>query len=265
MPFNNSVNVALAQFNILEGEKKKNLSKALEHVARAAADGADIVLMPEMFLTGYPPEIPMAQLAETMHGESIRKIRESAANNGIAVVGSFPEWDGDLNTGFNTAFFIDRGGELLGKYRKIHLFDREKDFVSAGEELTVIEDRGIRYGMLICFDLEFPEPSRALAMDGIQVLLVVSANMEPYGPFHRVFARARAIENHLFVAYSNRTGGNSSYKFCGESCLIDPLGEVVCELSREEGVVSAEVRLDCITRSKTVYDYLAQRKVLFNA
>ncbi len=260
-----SLNIAVAQFGFIDGEKKDNLNKALHYMVRAAAEGADIVILPEMFLTGFPVEIPMAQLAETMPGDSMLKLQESAVKNGIAVAGSMPEWDENSKTSFNTCFYINRGGKLLGKYRKIQLFNREKNYVSAGNSLTVVEDGGIRYGLLICYDLEFPEIARTLAEGGAQVLLVPSANMEPYGLFHRLFTQARAIENHQFVAYCNRTGQNRFFTFCGGSCLANPFGEIVADLAQEEGLMMATARLDLISQSKELYNYLDERKVFFKS
>ncbi|HED24759.1 MAG TPA: carbon-nitrogen hydrolase family protein, partial [Firmicutes bacterium] len=190
------VRIAIAQFSILEGDKKANLFKALTYIHSAADKGAELVLLPEMFLTGYPINIPMVELAEPMEGESIQGIRNVARELKIAVIGSYPEWDAEGRCSYNTAFFIGEDGQVRGKYRKIHLFDREDHYVEAGRDICVIDYNGLNYGLLICFDLEFPEPARALAMAGAQVLLVVSANMNPYCNFHRIFAQARAIENH---------------------------------------------------------------------
>jgi 5-aminopentanamidase len=255
--------IAAAQFDVLEGDKEANLNKALVFIRSAAGKGAGLILLPEMFLTGYPLDIPMAELAEPLDGKSLHSIREVARALKIAVVGSYPEWDAEDNNSYNTAFFIGADGEVLGKYRKIHLFDREDNFVGAGQNISIINYNGLNYGLLICFDLEFPEPARALAMAGAQILLVVSANMEPYCMFHRIFARARAIENHLYVAYCNRTGANKTYRFCGESCLVNPLGELVCELGIDENLMFGEIRLEEISKSKTIYDYLKQRRLLY--
>ncbi|MEW5786037.1 MAG: nitrilase-related carbon-nitrogen hydrolase, partial [Bacillota bacterium] len=229
-----NVRIAAAQFNVLEGDKDTNLNRALQFIRTAAAQAAKLVLLPEMFLTGYPLHIPMSELAEPMEGDTLRCIQSMAQEHKIAVVGSYPEWDLHDACSYNTAFFIGEDGRVIGKYRKIHLFDQEKSFVEPGRDICVIDYNGLRYGLIICFDLEFPEPSRALALAGTQILLVVSANMDPYCLLHRVFVRARAIENHMYVAYCNRTGDNKVYSFCGESCLVNPVGELICELGQEE-------------------------------
>jgi 5-aminopentanamidase len=255
--------IAAAQFNIIEGDKKSNLNKALGYIRSAAESGAKVVLLPEMFLTGYPIGKPMADLAEPLEGESLQSIKDAASEMNIAVVGSYPEWDKEDNCSYNTAFFIGDDGKVLGKYRKIHLFDREDHYVGAGRNICVVDYHGFNYGLLICFDLEFPEPARALAMAGAQILLVVSANMDPYSMFHRIFAQARAIENHLYVAYCNRTGSNNTYHYCGDSCLVNPIGEIVSEMGKEEGLLVGDILLAEISKSKTIYDYLKQRRLLY--
>lgn len=258
---NNKLTFALAQFPFVEGEKKTNLEKALHFISKSALQGADIVLLPEMFLTGYPSHIKMAQIAETLSGgESILLLQAAAKEHKIAITGSYPEWDPISSKVYNTAFFIGADGEMLASYRKIHLFDRESQYVSPGNELVTVDYRGVRLGLLICYDLEFPEPARALALMGAQILIVVSANMEPYGLYHRIFAQARAIENHMIVAYCNRTGSNNAYRFVGESCLVDPFGHILCELGEEEALAVGTVDLGMLAKSKDLFNYLNERK-----
>jgi len=261
---NEAVTIGLAQFSYGEGDKEGNLRKGLNYMETAAAKGAQILLLPEMFSTGYVRN--MGSLAEPMPGgETMTALQEAALKNKVAVVGSMAEWDKEESKCFNTAFFINSCGEVLGTYRKIHLFDQERRYVQGGNRLVTVKDKGITYGFLICFDLEFPEPSRQLARQGAEVLLVVSANMHPYGFYHRVFAQARAIENHMFVAYCNRTGGNSKYRYVGQSCLVNPLGDVLCQYGQaDEGVLTGKISLDDAVAAKKVFNYLTEAKVTFS-
>ncbi len=252
--------IGVAQFEIIEANKKVNLEKAIEYIGKAADRGADIVLIPEVFLTGYTTKIDIKCLAEPIDGPSISRLSEAATKNGIAIVGSYLELDDEEGV-YNTAFFINDQGNILGCYRKMHLFDQEKKYVKEGNQLTTIEYRGIQFGLLICFDIEFPEPARALALNGMEILLVCSANMDPYGLFHRVFSISRAIENHSFVVYCNRIGENSSYRFVGESCIVTPTGEIIGDLSFNEGVLVRELKLREIIESKKVFNYLQDKKV----
>ena len=252
--------IALAQFAPKPGEILKNLKTALDFIAQAAEEEADLVLLPEMFLSGYCAPDIMSKLKETREGENLGRLSEVAASNRIAVAGSFLEWDPIKQSTFNTAVFVDDTGKLLEDYQKIHLFDQEKEYMLPGRRLPTFRYRGVDLGFLICFDLEFPEPARSLALQGMQVLLVPSANMAPYGPIHRNFALARAQENHIFVAYCNQTGVNGTCEFVGESCLVSPLGELICQVTREEKMVSGVIDTNDISRSQEAYNYLKERR-----
>jgi predicted amidohydrolase len=259
-----TVKVALAQFSYADGHKEDNLRKGLQHIQRAADLGAEIVLLPEMFSTGYVRN--MEELAESMQaGKTISALQETARQKGIAVVGSMAEWDKGEGRCFNSAFFIGSSGEVLGTYRKIHLFDQERKYVRGGHQLVTVNYQGITYGLLICFDLEFPEPSRQLARQGVEVLLVVSANMHPYGFHHRIFAQARAIENHMFVAYCNRSGRNKKFRYMGQSCLVNPCGQILCQYGEEdEGVLTGVASLKDIATAREVFNYLTEAKISFS-
>lgn len=257
------IKVAITQFAYEEGIKEKNLDKAIKYINKCAGEGAELVLLPEMFLTGYPSNIDMKDIAEPLDGENINKLKEIAVKEKTAIIGSYPELSDD-GIIYNTAFFIDNKGKLLNRYRKIHLFDQERKYVNEGSELITVEYLGIRFGLLICFDIEFPEPARALALSGMDILLVSSANMEPYGLFHRIFSISRAIENHCFVVYSNRIGTNEMYRFVGDSCLVTPTGEIMKDLGAKEGLIVQELDLQAIAQSKTVFNYIEERRVCFN-
>jgi predicted amidohydrolase len=165
------------------------------------------------------------------------------------------------NPVFDTTVVIAPSGELLTVYDKTHLFDREREAFTPGAELQPpFAFAGLRFGVLCCFDIEFPEPARTLALRGAQCLLVPSANMAPWGPTHRAFVRARALEDHCFVAYANAVGSASGYEFEGESCLVDPLGRLLCDAERRETVVWGDVDAAVAGEARAVGDYLAQRR-----
>ncbi len=256
--------IAVAQFAPVVGNKKSNLEKTYYYMSRAAEEGADLLLVPEMFLTGYTEDpTDMVDMAEDINGTSIQQLKTAAAKNNVALVGSFLERDTTANSLYNTSVFINAEGELLGTFRKIHLFDDERKIITPGDKITTINYKNICYGLLICFDVEFPELARSLALAGAQVLLVVSANMKPYGHFHRNYVLARAQENHTFVAYCNQVGSNNSWDFVGDSCLVNPSGEIICELAGEEGITAGDINLSEIARSQEVYNYLKERRVFF--
>ena len=163
---------------------------------------------------------------------------------------------------FDTTVVLAPDGELLTAYDKTHLFDRESAVFTPGAALEPpFVFGGVRFGVLCCFDIEFPEPARTLALRGAQCLLVPSANMEPWGEHHRAYVRSRALENHAFVAYANAVGAASGYVFEGGSCLVDPLGRVLCDAGqRARPWCGRTWTWRSRTRRAAVGDYLSERR-----
>ena len=256
--------VALAQLTPVDGDKARNLAAAGAAVAAAARAGARVVVLPEYVLTGFPAE-RMATLAEPLDGPSVASFRGMAADAGVLLVAGLPRRaDAATNVAariYDTTVVIAPDGELLSVYDKTHLFDREKTVFTPGAAFAPpFAFGGVCFGVLCCFDIEFPEAARTLALQGAQCLLVPSANMEPWGGHHRAFVRARALENHAFVAYANAVGAASGYVFEGQSCLVDPLGSLLCDAGRGETVVWGDVDLALCTDAREVGDYLDERR-----
>lgn len=252
--------IGLAQLQCLEGEKEHNLLTAEAAIAEAARAHAGLVVLPELHTTGFLAKPALVELAEALDGSSVTRLARAAAEHRIAVTTSFLEL-GEAGDVHNTAVFIDDEGHLRGSYRKCHLFGAECSLYVAGEALdTIVLYRGIRFGLLICYDIEFPETARQLALLGVDCILVSTANMAPYGHRHRVFVTARALENHVYVAYCNRCGSSREFDFLGESVLVDPLGRLACEADSAAAVVYGEVDVGVVSQSKNTFDYLAERR-----
>lgn len=251
--------VALVQLGFADGDKERNLAAAADAVAEAAA-GADLVVLPEMVLTGFPLA-QMPALAEPLDGPSVRAFRQMASEHGVTLVAGMPRRDKPGGRIFNTTLAISPHGDLLAAYDKTHLFDREKTVFTPGDSLDgLFTFAGVRCGLLCCFDIELPETARTLALQGIECLVVPSANMEPWGEHHRVFARSRALENHVFVAYANAVGPASGHVFEGRSCLVDPFGRVLCDAEGRETIVWGDLDLSVIDESRGTIDYLSERR-----
>ncbi|MDP2262106.1 MAG: carbon-nitrogen hydrolase family protein [Hydrogenophaga sp.] len=197
---------------------------------QARAQGADLLVTPEMALTGYAigPE-RAAALAEARDGPLAQAVAAIAQRHGIAIVYGYPE----LNPGakpFNAAQAIGPDGASLAHYRKTHLFgELDRAQFSAGDAAsTVFVCRGWRLGLLICFDVEFPETVRLLALQGTEAVLVPTANMVPFDSVQRVLLPARALENSLFLAYANACGheahAGGELVYNGLSCVLGPDG-----------------------------------------
>ena len=195
----------------------------LEDVAAAAAArGADLLVMPEMFLTGYDiGAARVAALAMSVDGDAMRRVGEMSRRHGIGIVVGFPE--ADAAGVFNSAALIE-GGDVVSVARKAHLFGEvdAAQFVAADALPGVATFRGWRVAMAICYDVEFPELVRHHALAGAEVLLVPTAN---FAPFESVSARmvpVRAEENAVFVAYANYVGREGRFEYCGGSCICGP-------------------------------------------
>ena len=261
-----SLRVALVQLRVAEGDKARNLAAAGAAVTAAARAGADLVVLPEYVLTGFVAE-RMAELAEPLDGPSAGAFARMAAEHRVALVAGLPRLgDGDADGSrpddvFDTTIALGADGELLSVYDKTHLFSSERAVFTPGAALQPpFTLRGVRFGVLCCFDIEFPEAARRLALGGAQCLVVPSANMVPWGGHHRVFVRSRALENHVFVAYANATGADSRYTYEGQSCLVDPLGRVLCDAGTVETVVWADADLSVVDEARAVVDYLSERR-----
>ncbi|SCW44844.1 carbon-nitrogen hydrolase family protein [Ancylobacter rudongensis] len=207
-------------------EPVANLARLDAAAAEAAAGGADLLLAPEMFLTGYNigREAAVAK-AEPAEGTSARRAGEIARTHGIGLCYGYPE-RGDGGAIYNSCLLLDKDGTRLLNFRKTHLFgDLDRAMFAPGEgsaELASFE--GYRVGMLICYDVEFPEAVRALALAGADLVLVPTANMKPYDAVSHVVVPARAFESELFVAYANRCGVEGELDYMGLSCVGDPHG-----------------------------------------
>lgn len=206
--------------------------------AHARAQGAELLVTPEMFCTGYAIGAErIAALAEPADGLLAQAVARIAQRHGIAVVYGYPEQNPDGRP-FNAAQAIAPDGQQLMNYRKTHLFgDMDREQFSAGDTASqVFEWCGWRLGLLICYDVEFPEAVRGLTLQGADAVLVPTANMEPFDEVQRVLLPARALENSLHLAYANACGAESALRYNGLSCAIGPDGRVRAEAGKGEGL-----------------------------
>ncbi len=238
----------LVQAAPAEGDLEANVAAAC--AAIEAADG-DLVAFPEMFLGGFR----IRRLRPVTEGALARVGAAARAAGTIVVIGGPEEVDGGLA---NSAFVFGPDGELAGVYRKTHLFGAERGAIVPGDELAPIEVAGRRLGVSICFDVEFPEVARTLALRGAEVLVTISANMEPFEDDHDAFVRARALENERPHLYVNRTGTEAGAVFVGRSQVVDAEGRVLAMAGAEPETVVVE--LPPAGRADERTQYLAQRR-----
>ncbi len=220
------VNAAIAQFNIALGDVDKNLATASAAIKRAAARGARLIVLPEMWSSGYDYR-HLAQLAErTPH--VLLALQALSLDHNMVIVGSLPEKVGDSL--YNTAYVVD-GGKEIGSYRKLHLFSNmgEDRFLAAGQRSCVVPTSVGRLGLAVCYDLRFPELFRKMALEGADIICLPAEWPKPRQEHWRTLLRARAIENQLFVAAANCCGIQGKLDFFGMSLLISARGEVLAE------------------------------------
>jgi deaminated glutathione amidase len=244
---------AAVQLNSTE-DRERNLATADRLTRAAAADGAELVVLPEKFNILGRHEAYRAG-AETLDGPTVTWARERARELGVDLVaGSFVERREGREKLGNTSVHVGPDGELRGVYRKIHMFDvtvagkeyRESDSQEAGDEVVVSEARGASLGLSVCYDLRFPELYRILAIRGARILVIPAAFTKPTGQAHwDTLVRARAIENQAFVIAADQIGkhppDNESF---GGSQIVDPWGDVLARAPDEECHIVADLDLD---------------------
>ncbi|GAA4861370.1 carbon-nitrogen hydrolase family protein [Saccharopolyspora rosea] len=208
---------------------------------RAASRGARLLVCPEMSLTGYNIAERIPALAEPADGPLAAEVGRIAAATGVAILHGFPELRGPHV--HNSASLVSSTGETLATYRKTHLYgDLDRAwFTPGGTPVVQATVDGVRIGVLICYDVEFPEMARAHALAGTELLLVPTALMSPYDFVADTLVPARAYENQLHVAYVNRCGDEADLHYCGRSCLIGPDGTELLRAGDGEELLVGDV------------------------
>jgi (R)-amidase len=169
--------------------------------------------------------------------------------------------ENDAGRFYNTTLLITPEGIAL-RYRKTHLWASDRGVFVAGDRYATCLWNGLRVGMLICYDIEFPESARALAQLGAELIIVTNGNMDPYGPTHRTAIMARAQENQVFAVMVNRVGeGDDGLVFAGGSALVDPFGTLLTEAGREQCQFSAELDLTRLQAARRDYQYLNDQRL----
>lgn len=256
-----SLKVSLLQMSITPGEPDANRDKAIDMIKRALKIKAkpDILVLPEMWTTAY--QLGDIEKICDDEGQPTNKLIASEAEAGRVniVAGSYASIQ-NRNV-FNTAYVFDRKGNNIAKYEKIHLFKLmdEHRYISSGKSLCTFKLDGIKCGIIICYDLRFPELSRKLALEGIKVLFVPAQWPAARLPHWTTLLKARAIENQIFIIAVNRAGTTPEDEFLGNSMVISPWGEVIAKAGYKEQIISASIDLNMIDRAKQKIDILGDR------
>ena len=250
----------------------ENLASVEHFLERAAAMGAQFVGLPE-FWTYLGPYSGFEEAAQTIPGPTIERLQEKARKHKMIVhAGSMVERSPDTPGKFhNTSVLINRDGEIVAQYRKIHLFDvdlangekhYESERIVPGDQVVTAEIDGITFGLTVCYDLRFPELYRSLALRGAQILLVPAAFTLHTGRDHwEVLLRARAIENLCYVVAPAQVGKYPPNRQCfGRSMIIDPWGLVLAQAQDVPMVSMAEIDLAQIEHARAQIPSLGHRR-----
>ena len=259
-----TVGVAAFQGTSTDGDVQCNLSKMKKQMCKASAVGAELIIFPELFLSGYHvPAEEMKMVAEQRDGPSFQDLSKTAKESNIAVLYGYPEVDRSSRTPvyYNSAQLIDRDGSSLVNYRKTHLWidveGSEKVFQAGDSFSKVVKCCSVKIGILICFDMEFPECARALALKGAELIVIPTAISKrvPVDVLEKVptlVVPTRAAENRVHVVCVNHAGR----EFSGQSTCYNPNGDVVVQAGSGEQLLLFSIN-PCF---QPVFDYLSRRK-----
>ncbi len=260
--------LALIQMTVVNN-KAENLKRAEKHIKSAAMNGARIVVLPEMFNCPYDNSYFRAY-AEGLDGETVRSLSTWARESKVVLIGgSIPEIH--ENFIYNTCYIFDEQGVLIGKHRKVHLFDidiknkmyfAESEVLSSGNKTTVVTTKYGKIGVCICYDIRFPELARKMTLEGAQIILVPGAFNMVTGPAHwAITARVRALDNQVYYGLcSPARKDGEGYIAYGHTLITNPWGEIIGELDGQEGVLIKDIDFSFVQEVREQLPLLKHRK-----
>lgn len=265
-----TIKVSCVQMNITQCSKEENIEKALLMTKDAIASGARIIVLPEVFSTGFCYK-GLGSVAETSPSKrveeypTIERLLQFSIVHDCVLIGSVIEKrmeEPDLIRYHNLGFCIE-SGDLAGTYRKTHLYGLEKKHFSRGENIAPIrlERHGITVGLQICFDLRFPEISRKLALAGADILVTVGGFADPKAGQWKALAASRAIENQIPHIACNRVGTAPFASYFGNSMIINAWGNMKAEAEGNECIIIGEIDMDETKRIRGKVSLLDDRQL----
>lgn len=256
--------VACVQMDIAFGDPELNFQRVSEYLKEAAENGAETIVLPEMWNTGYALT-ELEELADS-NNRTLDFLKEFAGNHEVNIVGgsvSTKKEDGF----YNTMYVIDKSGKLISEYDKAHRFGLMDEHIhlEEGQALGIFELEGVKCGGVICYDIRFPEWIRTQALNGAKVIFVPAEWPAARIDHWRILLQARAIENQCFIVAVNRIGSDPKNEFGGSSMIIAPWGEVRLDMAQEEGIGYAEIDLGEVEEVRKRIPVFEDRRVaLYN-
>ena len=250
--------------------KQQSLEIGVRYVEEAAAQGAKLVVLPEMFCCPYQTDaFPL--YAEPAGGDIWQALSGAArAGGAILVGGTFPELGGDGRI-YNTCFVFDQRGEQIARHRKMHLFDidipggqrfKESDTLAAGSEPTLFDTPWGKLGVMVCFDVRFPELARLMALGGAVAIIIPAAFNMTTGPAHwELLMQARAVDNFTYVlACAPARDESAGYVSYANSLVVSPWGKTITRLDAEPGILYAELDIGEVASAQNQIPVLSARR-----
>ncbi|MBJ7555509.1 carbon-nitrogen hydrolase family protein [Marinomonas spartinae] len=242
--------ITLAQIEIDDNDFTKNAEKIVHIIENHTR--SNIILFPELAVTGFPTADNLEDKF-TQSQDAFERICQATLTTQSHILIGQIEQDGTAF--YNSAFLIHQGKHQV-LHRKAHLWLDDIGLFTQGNRSSLVHILNANVGAQICFDLEFPEGSRALAQQGADLILMPNSNMHPYENTHFILSQARAIENQVFVATCNRVGSGHGGQFAGESLVVSPFGEVLLQMNEEESIQTLQLDMEQVQLSRKDYQYI---------
>ena len=255
--------IVCLQMDIAFGDPAKNYQKAEELIEKAMKEEPNLIVLPELWTTGYDLT-RLDEIADLNAMETISFLKKAAKKYQVHFVGGSVANQKDTGVQ-NTLLIIDKNGNLVHQYSKLHLFKlmNEHIYLEAGEEKGLFELEGHVFCGVICYDIRFPEWIRTQTADGAVALFVVAEWPSVRLAHWQALLIARAIENQCYVIACNRSGADPNNQFAGHSMIIDPWGEIITEANEKEGILAAEINLDTVKDVREKIPVFTDRKPEF--
>ena len=264
------VTIAVAQMKPKLGEQEDNLVTMSETISKIASQQrVDLIVFPELITSGYELGVRFTELAQRIPGPTVNLMAQRANEHGVYIAFGMVSKERVESVLYNSAVLVGPDGELLDVYNKVHLRGEERMAFREGFKLPIIPTEVGNIGLMIGYDLAFPEVARSLALDGADLLVVLAnweaANIDEW----KTYIRARAYENSVFVAAANRIGEDVTLTFGGESMIVGPRGQIHASLTSEtdpesgepmEGFAVARIDLDEVRKNREEFQFIQNRQ-----
>ncbi len=269
-----SLTLSILQFNAQDDDKPGTVATCLRMLDTAGQRGSQIAVLPEVWTgSGFSAPEAHKEIAEPIPGPSVERLQEKAREHSMYIVGSLYEQGETPDIVYNTAPVIGPSGDILGKYRKTHLFDAggrkdlplalmESDKITPGDQLQIYDTNLCRFGVGICSDIRFPEIFRAYALAGAELVILPTAFLSPRFDHWDWLVKSRAADHQIFLAASGMAGKEqvSGVAFVGRSVVVDPWGVALATAPDEEAVLTTIIDLEQVGRVRSWWPLNDQRR-----